>query len=86
MRPFLLMNAPTISQRCHSVAWPGSLAIQTGLLEVLAIGHGHEGGIVHHRHLELGLVGGVDLVLIDLHVHLTHGTVCDDHMSHTGNR
>ena len=36
--------------------------------------------VIHHRHLELGVVGFVDVFLIDLDVHLAHRAGGDDHV------
>jgi hypothetical protein len=56
------------------------LAIQTGLFDVLAIGYRHQRGVIHHRHFKLGLVLGIDLVLIHFHIHLTHRAGRHDHI------
>ena len=56
------------------------LAVETGFPAVLAAGDAHQGGVVHARHLEVGLVLLVDVVLVDLDVHLADRAGRDDHV------
>ena len=56
------------------------LAIQAGVLFAAAIGDAHEGAVIQGWHLELGAILGVDLVLVNLYVHLAHRAGGDDHL------
>ncbi len=56
------------------------LPVEGRVFGVAAVGHGHEVGVIDHRHGKFGGVGGVDLVLVDLYVHLAHGAGGGDHI------
>jgi hypothetical protein len=54
------------------------LAVDGRILGGAAVGDSHQRRLADHGHPELGAVGGVDVVLVGLDVHLADGAGGDD--------